>query len=113
MKAWIVREKDEFCCTVVFAESRGKARAAALSTDCCEDVYFTDIEVRRFPIADSQYKGRLEMDWNDPKDRLFLVKEAGFQCEYVEPYCCEVCSAKDYCYLYQDSLEELREEEEQ
>lgn len=25
MKAWVVREKDEFCCTVVFAETRGKA----------------------------------------------------------------------------------------
>lgn len=29
MKAWIVREKDEFCATVVFAETRGKARAMA------------------------------------------------------------------------------------
>ena len=25
MKAWLVREKDEFCATVVFAETRGKA----------------------------------------------------------------------------------------
>lgn len=29
MKAWLVREKDEFCATVVFAETRGKARALA------------------------------------------------------------------------------------
>lgn len=27
MKAWLVREKDEFGTTVVFAETRGKARA--------------------------------------------------------------------------------------
>lgn len=112
MKAWIVGEKDEFCRTVVFAESRGKARALALSTDCCEDTEFTRIEVRRFPEADSQYKGRSEMDWNDPKDRVFLVKEGGFQCEYVEPYLCENCSASDYCEEYQLSLEELREETE-
>ncbi len=111
MKAWLVRVRDENWCTVVFAESRGKARAAALSTDCCEDADFTDIEARRLPIADSQYNGRTEMDWDDPKDRLFLVKEAGFYCEYVEPYNCEKCSAKEYCDLYQDSLEELREEE--
>ncbi len=26
MKAWLVREKDEFCATVVFADTRGKAR---------------------------------------------------------------------------------------
>lgn len=25
MKAWLVKEKDEFCATVVFAETRGKA----------------------------------------------------------------------------------------
>lgn len=30
MKAWLVRKKDEFCATVVFAETRGKARALAL-----------------------------------------------------------------------------------
>lgn len=29
MKAWLVKEKDEFCATVVFAETRGKARAMA------------------------------------------------------------------------------------
>ena len=49
MKAWLVREKDEFCAEVVFAETRGKARSLALSTDCCEDANFTDIEVRRMP----------------------------------------------------------------
>lgn len=30
MKAWLAREKDEFCATVVFAETRGKAKALAL-----------------------------------------------------------------------------------
>lgn len=112
MKAWIVREKDEFFCTVVFAETSGKARAAALATDCCESADFTDIEVRRFPKADSQYKGRAEMDWNDSKDRLFLVKEAGFRCEYVEADCCELCSAKEYCEEYQEQLEYFKEDTE-
>ena len=41
MKAWLVREKDEFCCTVIFAESRGKARSLAFSTECCENAEFT------------------------------------------------------------------------
>lgn len=106
MKAWIVREKDEFFYTVVFAESRGKAKAAALSTDCCEGAEFTNIEVKRFPEADSQYNGRREMDWSNPKDRLFLVKEAGFLCEYVSSDECAVCSAKEYCDEYQDHLKE-------
>ena len=109
-KAWIVGEKDEFCKTVVFAKSRNEARVAAMSTDCCEDVEYTRIEARRFPIADSQYKGRNEMDWNDPEDRLFLVKEGDFRCEYVKPVCCAKCSAKEYCNTYQDSIQELEEE---
>lgn len=47
MKAWLVREKDEFCATVVFADTRGKARAMALNTECCEDADFCSIEVHR------------------------------------------------------------------
>ena len=35
MKAWIVKEKDEFAATVVFAETRGKARMLAMLTDAC------------------------------------------------------------------------------
>ena len=37
MKAWLVREKDGFSCAVVFAETRGKARALARLTSACED----------------------------------------------------------------------------
>lgn len=35
MKAWIVRERDEFASTIVFAESRGQAKTVALKTECC------------------------------------------------------------------------------
>ena len=44
MKAWIARIKGKFCATVVFAETRGKAKSAALYTYCCEDANFCDIE---------------------------------------------------------------------
>ena len=106
MKAYQVSIKDQFYSTVVFAESRGKARALALSTDCCEDANFTDIEVRRLPIADSQYRGRREMDWENQKDRLFLVKNCGWHCDrdyihYAEP--CEDCIAKKYCEFYEET----------
>ena len=81
MKAWFVREKDEFLSAVVFAETRGKARALARCTDACEDSNFCDIEVRRLPQMDKYYKeGKLEMDWYNPNDRIALVKECGFQC---------------------------------
>ena len=101
MKAWFVREKDGFCATVVFAETRGKARALAMYTDACEDSDFCDIEVRRLPNMDKHYKdGKTEMDWYNPKDRIILVKECGFQCESVEYADCDECSAKRYCDLY-------------
>lgn len=106
MKAWLVREKDQFCATVVFAETRGKARSMALATDCCEDAKFTDIEVHRQPQIDKYYKdGKYEMNWNNPNDRLVLVKECGFYCSDDYRDDCENCSAKEYCEDYQHYLE--------
>ena len=55
MKAWIVRAKNEFCATVVFAETRGKAKSAALYTYCCKDANFCDIQVSRVPQMDKYY----------------------------------------------------------
>lgn len=114
MKAWLVREKDEFCATVVFAETRGKARSLALYTDCCEDANFCDIEVRRVPQVDKYYKaGKTELDWNDPNDRLVLVKECDFMCDYDAFNIgeCALCSAKEYCGEYQDYLQQPAEGE--
>ena len=34
MKAWVVKEKGEFCAEVVFAETRGKAKALAIAHRC-------------------------------------------------------------------------------
>ena len=83
MKAWLVREKDEFCAEVVFAETRSKAKVLALSTDCCEDAKFIDIEAHRMPQADKYYKyGKWHLDWENPQDRIVLVKECGFWCGY-------------------------------
>ncbi len=114
MKAWLVRIKDEFCATVVFAETRGKAKSLAMLTTACEDAGFCDIEVKREPQMDKYYvEGKKEMDWFDPKDRIALVKECGFHCdiEYWERKDCVECPAKEYCGYYQDSLESEREHE--
>jgi hypothetical protein len=104
MKAWLVRNEIDCCATVVFAETRGKARALALHTDTCEDLNFIEIVVNRLPKADKYYKkGKIELDWLNPKDRIIFVKELGFIClEYVEPFMCESCSAKQYCDKYKD-----------
>ena len=104
MKAWQVREIDNPYTTVVFAETRGKAKALALATDACEYAEFINIEVHRRTQLDKYYKvGKREMDWYDPKDRIALVKELGMSCEYMED--CEKCSAKKYCEQYQHYLE--------
>lgn len=112
MKAWLVKDKDKCAATVVFAETRGKARSTAMATDACEDVAFCDIEVRRVPSIDKYYKeGKKEMDWYDDKDRLALFKECSFRCEYMEIDLCEDCPAKEYCDEYQDWLEESEDTE--
>lgn len=112
MKAWLVRVKDESCATVVFAETRGKAKSLALSTETCEDASFCDIEVRREPQMDKYYKeGKKEMDWCHPKDRIALVKECGFRCdqECWNPEDCESCPAKKYCDAYDTYMDEYED----
>lgn len=113
MKAWLVREKDEFAATVVFAETRGKARSLAMHTETCEDVSFCDIEVCRQPQLDKYYEdGKKEMDWCNSKDRIALVKDGGFVCD---PDCrdweeCPECPAAQWCDYYQDKLVEMQED---
>lgn len=108
MKAWLVREKDEFCATVVFAETRGKAKALALQTECCEDANFCDIECNRVRGMDKYYvAGKREMDWFNANDRIALVKELGFYCG-DDIFCiekCERCVANEYCDRYDAFLE--------
>lgn len=104
MKAWRINTVDQPYSTVVFAETRGKAKSIALSCDACEDAQYTDILARRFPKADNQYReGKCEMDWNDSSDRIFLVKECGWQCtpDFAGEEC-DYCPAADYCDYYND-----------
>lgn len=109
MKAWVVREKDEYCAEVVFAETRGKAKSLALRTEACEDANFTDIEVHREKSADKYYKeGKWHLDWLDSKDRIALVKDCGFSCipDAFRLEDCEKCPAKEYCDRYKDHIAE-------
>lgn len=113
MKAWLVRPKDEFCAAeIVFAETRGKARALALCSEYWEDEDFTDIAVYRMPQADKFYKeGKWHLDWDDPKDRIALVKDCGFVCsdEAFDYEDCQTCPANHYCDKYTDFKKEEAE----
>ena len=111
MKAWTVREDYEGYCEVVFAETRGRAKSIAMMTETFDGYGFGDIYARRCPHMDKYYTdGKKYMDWGYSKDRIALVKEAGFQC-HPDAFCvddCEICPAKEYCALYQDYKEELK-----
>ena len=106
MKAYIASTKYENYMTIVFAETAGQARSIAMHTDACCDAEFTDIEVRRYSKADNQYDGSSELDWFNPKHRLFMVSECGFSCVEADYADCKSCIAKEKCEAYQDYLAE-------
>lgn len=99
MKAWIVTDEYEEYSTVVFAETRNKARLEAQATDCCEYMQYIDIRPIRFKEADTMYCGKREMEWDDADDRRFLV-EHGWSCVEPEYDECTECPASDICEKY-------------
>lgn len=101
MKAWIVTTDYDTGCTVVFAETRGKAIAAALCCDQFEDCEFIEIRATRFKKFDSHYRGRSEIDWYDPKDRVPLVRDYSWACDDIG-YDCDTCAAKKWCMHWED-----------
>ena len=101
MKAWVVRDLYDEYSTVVFAETRNKAKMAAMSTDCCEDMTYLQIRPIRFKDADAMYKGGFEMCWDDESDRVFLCNH-GWQCVERDPFECSVCPAKTVCDGYKE-----------
>lgn len=105
MKAWKVRDPNEWTATIVFAETAGKARALAMHTETCEDMVFCEIEVHREKAADKYYTpGKAEMDWWNPADRLAMVKDMGFTCEYKEPDECACCPATEFCSKFNEEV---------
>ena len=110
MKAWRVEDTESYegGCTVVFAETRGKAHDAARRTDCCEDAEWCDIRVTRIPAMDKMWNpGKTEMNWCDPEDRIALVKECRWYCLDVDREYCEKCPAAEWCDDYQDWKEDV------
>lgn len=97
---------------IVFAESAGKARYIVINSDMLgDDLEFKDVYVRRIPALDGYYKGKKEMDWYDPEDRLAMVREAGYRCDDdgFDPDECETCSGKEYCGKWEEYQEEAKE----
>lgn len=117
MKAWRVEDTKSYegGCTVVFAETRGKARYLAQGTDCCVNAEWCDIRVTRIPEMDKMWEpGKKEMDWYKAEDRIALVKECGWFCnhEYLDrEKDCPNCLASEWCEDYQDWIADMRGEQ--
>lgn len=105
MKAWTVTDNNGECGTsIVFAETRGKARSYALQwIDTFEDCEWTDLRVRRFPEYDQYYNGKENVDfWLDDEHRVRLVRDFGWSCFEVFEYLCKDCPAKQWCEQYRE-----------
>lgn len=115
MKAYVVSDRKGYSdwIVVVFAESRGKAIVAALDTDEFPygDWSYTELRAIRKPEFDKHYRGNWRMDWDNPDDRLAMVRAGGYYCDddSFDPDDCAKCSGKDYCSRYEEYLDEERE----
>lgn len=105
MKAYTCTNDETGVGVVVFAETRGKAKAIIIHLDEFDYYTFTELRVYREPRLDSQYQGYSVMDWYNAHDRMALVS-LGWYC--IEPRIeeCISCIAKDACEWYQDRKEE-------
>ena len=106
MKAYKITDLKGYCeyATIVFAETRGKAKANAICTDSFNDYEYTEISAVRMPKLDKYYRGEWEMDWYDDNDRIAMVKDGGFSCdpECWEEEDCEKCPARQWCDRSED-----------
>ena len=106
MKAYKITDRNGIYdyATVVFAETRNKAKAIAKYTDTCAYSKYVDICATRIPVLDSYYRGLSEMDWNDSGDRIAMVKHAHFTCSYEDDLLdeCDSCAARQWCDRYID-----------
>ena len=107
MKAWTASNEEGYG-IVVFAETKGKAKAYLMNQDFFDGYDFTEIKVYRAKQFDAAYRGYTKMDWLDATDRIAMVKD-GWYCIDVNRDDCEECPAKEYCGEYQDWLEDCKE----
>lgn len=117
MKAYKVMDKQGVCdcATIIFAETREKARVIAMHSETFEwydYLGYTDFWVRRIPQLDKYYRGVDEMAWDNEEDRIAMVKDGNFTCSYdydTEDLECKQCPAKQWCIRYHGAECEVQE----
>lgn len=108
LKAYSVSDKngDVGIWYVIFATTRGKAIRYAL--DHCDGAFdwyaFTEMRALRKPALDRFFRGETAMDWCDMRDRVAMVRYAGFRCSdevLVTSLECAECPAHEWCERYE------------
>lgn len=85
-KAWQAINYD--CAQVIFAETRGRAKALALDCDAFEGSEYTDVRVLRLLAADKYIEdGKVGLDWSDLDDLRKIRKLGWFDEDYTQPRC--------------------------
>lgn len=100
-KAWYVWNENDGITAIVFADTVSGARKTAWDNNSEFELEFDkyiDIKPRRKNSLD--YLDKPEgyvMNWNNPKDRIALVKDLKWYCEDPPYGECEKCNARNYC----------------
>ena len=87
-------------CICFFADRRKAMSYAYKYYPDFWDCKYTDMRIKRSKKLDKYYRGVSMMDWENPEDRLAMVKELNYCCAYsipIEKLDCANCSAKDCC----------------
>lgn len=108
MKCYLIDDPNSYDVgqTTAFAENAAKARYVAKDDDALEQNSKTDwlyYHARRFPEGDCRYReGKTKLDWNDPEDRLILVRDAMWACESPDEDECAECRARKWCRHWEE-----------
>lgn len=109
MKAYKVffSNGEEEVASIVFAKNPDKAKATGYKVGDFKHIYYIDLRANRIPKLDKYYaEGKVTLNWENPDDRLTLVKELGWYCWDYEPKDCQKCKAKRYCETYLNNQED-------
>lgn len=108
MKAWSVFTDYGDYSSIVFADTAGRARQKAQSTDACEYVDWRDIRVKRMPKLDGmEDREPRDAPWLNEEIRLILVKDYNWACAEPQYSDCDSCSAKEFCHWHDDAEVEV------
>lgn len=91
------RARDKVRMLVRDMDIRGELEKDARTGDPVYlNIQMKDIFANRFDELDGEYRGHAVMDWNDPEDRIALVR-VGWTCMEPGRETCMQCAAAEVC----------------